>query len=167
MYKQINGVLDAQGFWLKNKFIIKELAFCNDKCTLNYLFDYVPNFQIYEKDHEQISFVTKNIHGLPFRSRLHNKFSPLKVIKLLQLKYGKKFGIKNSQLKTYLERHNIAFVELDMIPKLKETGYTSFNCGFHTNYAPFISRTFLRCALKKVLVLWRLVKKQPISTQSV
>lgn len=168
MDQGIVGVIDAQGYYVNNRFYPVELAAVGDGFSYTYRLSANLNFnKMNSRDQNQCRYVKNNIHGISLYSPEHSYTSDDvdKLILSIHLKLEQRFkkevllGCKNNQLAAVMDKLTINYVNLTNIPSLKELdklyGYQPWFCSYHT----YLPAKYLRCSLRKCAYMWKWVKQ--------
>jgi hypothetical protein len=162
MDQAIVGVIDAQGYYLKNRFYPVELAVVGDGFSFNYRLS-AKLYNLSERDAKQCNFVKNKIHGISLNSNSEYLYTSDDVDTLisriyLNLKNHFKqvvLGCKNDHLKTIIDKLGVDYVNLANVPSLKELDklycHTPWFCSNHSNQN-------LRCSLRKCVYMWKWIK---------
>lgn len=165
----ICGIIDAQGFLVRGKFLVRELAWCGKTGSgVHYFTITSPRWsKLTAREKFMIHYCTQQVHGLEYGVSSLSQYN-LQVF--IQIVYGilqspgkPKIGIKNNNLCKLLDWLNIPYVLLNKLDHgipgisilLSPEGHR--RCEYHQhlpgNY---------RCAIEKATALWSLVRKVAI-----
>jgi hypothetical protein len=153
----IFGVIDAQGFFVKDEFYPRELAFgeLDDSFIFSCEFDPPMKFEyLSPKEKERNLFIMKYT-GLPYECNGYQEDKVKLILGLLREKYWTEdkpnFGIKNNQLATLLKSIGFSFVVINC-PPIYTLNPAKSECDRHT-----LNKDGA-CAVKKVEVLRKWIK---------
>ena len=141
---QVCGVLDFDGYYFQKTFHIREMGWCNYKCTQRYSYHYFiacPFPKGDEKARKTISYVYKRVHGLAYYPKYRCR-SPVRWENDFLNIYAKQpqgrpfVAYKGGNLeKDFLERLGIPAVNLERFgcPKFDHMQRleTTTSCGHH------------------------------------
>jgi hypothetical protein len=171
---KICAVVDAQGFYVKGQFYVRECAIVCDIIEICDEFD--PEIVLSDLNDDEIKnveYCTRYLHGLPLiptilsipKSSTIDEY--LKSLHKLLAKEDKfYFGVKNNQFKEILAKSGIPYLDLNTleIPSIEELEKLnslrkSWVCKKH-----FIrNNRQYRCAYLKCLLLWKYINQKDIS----
>jgi hypothetical protein len=174
---QICAIIDAQGFYLNNKFYIRECAIVSDK--LSHCQEFYTNINFDELtsiDKNNVIHCKRNIHGLLLNPYMDNLPLPssdgfIHYIKyfydVLSSKEKPLFAVKHEPLKRLLESSGIPVCDLNdkkyKIPKiadLEEWYGNRWTCAYHIK-----SNYVLRCAYRKCIHLYNYIRENFITDE--
>jgi hypothetical protein len=166
MDQNIVGVIDAQGYYVNNRFHPVELAAVGDGFSYTYRLFANLNFnKMTSRDQKQCRYVKNKIHGISLYSPEHSYSSDDvdKLILRIHLKLKQRFkkeillGCKNNHLAAIMDTMAINYVNLTNTPSLKELDklYGPWCCSYHT----YLPGKHLRCSLRKCAHMWKWVKQ--------
>ena len=163
----ICAIIDAQGFFVQNKFYPREVSIVNDEYQL--CFEIIPNISLDTKlnCYSQFSFQQKKLHGIPLSQVLPNTSKNVFEIRYLKniieyiymsIRNEKKFllGVKNTQLKNMLEEYRIPLYNFEqeevcgeICPPLAvfEKFKNSIYCSLHAKLVQKKDETTHRCPI--------------------
>lgn len=173
-WERICAVVDAQGFTLDNRFHFRELAIRNQdfRCCV----EFNPEIFLHRLSRDKrrhLIYQINNIHGLPINPHDTGCFRSSQALTVLQSWHAISaspekpyFGVKNPQLAGVLEQGNIPYICLNKpelnVPSLKVLDGVvkgaKFFCALHTRIH---YNNDLRCALRKVNLIWEWKHKLP------
>ena len=167
---KICAVVDAQGFYIRNQFLAREVAFVSD--TLSHCQEFNPNIKWGElnlKESKTVRVTRARVHGFSlnaYRNKLNIVPESSLMIhyiqqfhKLLASEEKPYFGVKNIKLKEVLENAGIPVCDLGLpefgmpsVTKIEKMYNSDWICAYHTE------ADAQRCALRKCYNLWRYIK---------
>jgi hypothetical protein len=173
--EKICAVVDAQGFYINNKFFVRELSMVSDELTICIEFD--PGFNWHELSQEDkniIMYSTKYIHGLyfrPFNPDKHNYLNKSEDIGFVLQKWYQMvatnqkylFAHKNNQLGKILTELGIQCIDLSELnfptyDKIQQKYGDVYLCAYHKRPRSF-TKCNLTCAYRKACHLYRELKE--------
>jgi len=160
----ICAFVDAQGFYINGKFVVRECAIVSEKLQLCQEFN--PNFKwndLSDADKSNVKYCTK-YHGLTLNPKdlylIPNSNKIEDYLKsfytLLATDEKPYFAVKNDQFKQLLIDFNIPHCDLNKrnIPAIKQLERdfrTTWICSHH-----MLSRNrYFKCAYRKCLIIWK------------
>lgn len=152
-------VVDAQGFFVENKFFPRELGVAGDDLPIYFTFD-LPLKKLNDIDQKTVYFCEKMVHGIPWFSKPKKPDSlPVdvfdKILIHLYRKYRKNktdmVGVRNGHLKEILEKLKIPIYDMEQ-ETVTFDHITS--CDLH--------QFEKRCCINKVLNLYKVIKESKI-----
>jgi hypothetical protein len=168
---KICAVVDAQGFYIKNQFFPREVAFTSE--SLSHCQEFNPNinwFSITQNEKHLIKHLRDKIHG--FTLNTFKSKEPIIPLSESYIEYLKSFynifateekpyfGVKNLHVKDDLIKAGIPVIDLSN-PELEFPNITSIEryynnntwiCAYHTEDTQGYKK--FRCALRKCHNLW-------------
>jgi hypothetical protein len=175
--EKICAFVDAQGYFLRNKFFPREVAFINE--SISHCQEFNPDIQWFtltEKEAKTIRHMRTNIHGLSlnaFKNKrdiipISDDYIPFlkKWYSILATNERSYFAVKNKVLFAELKNAQIPVIDLDdpeinmpSVNHIEKLYDSNWLCAYHCRFLD--NKSKYRCALRKCYNVWKFLINKP------